>query len=306
MGKLINIGSLCIDRVYKVPKIAAQGETVTSSSWATFSGGKGLNQSIAAAKAGVSVEHVGCVGADGDGLIAELRKAGISSRFVNVGGAPSGHAVIQVDDGGRNSIVISAGANRQIDSELMQDAILRLEDTDWLLLQNETNGIAEAIELAAQEGKKVAINIAPADERMFDYPLSKVALIIVNELEAMALSSKPSPQLAFDSLIKAYPEIDIVLTLGEEGVLSYRAKDSARKGMGSFNIDATDETAAGDSFIGYLMATLVAGRDLHESITLASAAGALATTIAGAVDSIPSLDAVKTLAGEQELKILDL
>ena len=306
MGKLINIGSLCIDRVYKVPKIAAQGETVTSSSWATFSGGKGLNQSIAAAKAGVSVEHVGCVGADGDGLIAELRKAGISSRFVNVGGAPSGHAVIQVDDGGRNSIVISAGANRQIDSELMQDAILRLEDTDWLLLQNETNGIAEAIELAAQEGKKVAINIAPADERMFDYPLSKVALIIVNELEAMALSSKPSPQLAFDSLIKAYPEIDIVLTLGEEGVWSYRAKDSARKGMGSFNIDATDETAAGDSFIGYLMATLVAGRDLHESITLASAAGALATTIAGAVDSIPSLDAVKTLAGEQELKILDL
>ena len=181
-----------------------------------------------------------------------------------------------------------------------------MEDTDWLLLQNETNGIAEAIELAAQKGKKVAINIAPADERMFDYPLSKVALIIVNELEAMALSSKPSPQLAFDSLIKAYPEIDIVLTLGEEGVWSYRAKDSARKGMGSFKVDATDETAAGDSFIGYLMATLVAGRDLHESITLASAAGALATTKAGAVDSIPSLDAVKTLAGEQELKVLDL
>ena len=173
-------------------------------------------------------------------------------------------------------------------------------------MQNETNGIAEAIELAARKGKKVAINIAPADERMFDYPLSKVALIIVNELEAMALSSKSSPQLAFDSLIKAYPEIDIVLTLGEEGVWSYRAKDSARKGMGSFKIDATDETAAGDSFIGYLMATLVAGRDLHESITLASAAGALATTKAGAVDSIPSLDEVKTLAGEQELKVLDL
>ena len=225
---------------------------------------------------------------------------------MKVGVAPSGHAVIQVDEEGRNSIVISAGANRELDSELIQDAILRLEDTDWLLLQNETNGIAEAIELAAQKGKKVAINIAPADERMFDYPLSKVALIIVNELEAMALSSKSSPQLAFDSLIKAYPEIDIVLTLGEEGVWSYRAKDSARKGMGSFKIDATDETAAGDSFIGYLMATLVAGRDLHESITLASAAGALATTKAGAVDSIPSLDEVKTLAGEQELKVLDL
>ena len=148
MGKLINIGSLCIDRVYKVPKIATQGETVTSASWATFSGG--------------------------DSLIAELGKAGISSRFVKVGVAPSGHAVIQVDEEGRNSIVISAGANRELDSELIQDAILRLEDTDWLLLQNETNGIAEAIELAAQKGKKVAINIAPADERMFDYPLSKV------------------------------------------------------------------------------------------------------------------------------------
>ena len=97
-----------------------------------------------------------------------------------------------------------------------------------------------------------------------------------------------------------------MLTLGDEGVWSYRAKDSARKGMGSFKIDATDETAAGDSFIGYLMATLVAGRDLHDSITLASAAGALATTKAGAVDSIPSLDEVKTLAGEQELKVLDL
>ena len=306
MGKLINIGSLCIDRVYKVPKIATQGETVTSLSWDTFSGGKGLNQSIAAAKAGALVEHVGCIGSDGDSLIAELGKAGIASRFVKVGVAPSGHAVIQVDEDGRNSIVISAGANRELDSELIQDAILRLEDNDWLLLQNETNGIAEAIELAAQEGKKVAINLAPADKRMFDYPLSKVALIIVNELEAMALSSKPSPQLAFDWLINAYPKIDIVLTLGEEGVWSYRAKDSARKGMGSFNIDATDETAAGDSFIGFLMAMLVAGRDLHESITLASAAGALATTKAGAVDSIPSLDAVKILAGEQDLKTLDL
>ena len=155
---------------------------------------------------------------------------------MKVGVAPSGHAVIQVDEEGRNSIVISSGANRELDSELIQDAILRLEDTDWLLLQNETNGIAEAIELAAQKGKKVAINIAPADERMFDYPLSKVALIIVNELEAMALSSKSSPQLAFDSLIKAYPEIDIVLTLGEEGVWSYRAKDSARKGMAVHSI----------------------------------------------------------------------
>ena len=151
----------------------------------------------------------------------------------------------------------------------------------------------------------MAINIAPADERMFDYP-SKVALIIVNELEAMALSSKSSPQLAFDSLIKAYPEIDIVLTLGEEGVWSYRAKDSARKGMGSFKIDATDETAAGDSFIGYLMATLVAGRDLHESITLASAAGALATTKAGAVDSIPSLDAVRTPCRRSRSRRMDL
>ena len=183
---------------------------------------------------------------------------------------------------------------------------MRLEDTDWLLLQNETNGIAEAIELAAQEGKKVAINIAPADERMFDYPLSKVALIIVNELEAMALSSKPSPQLAFDWLINAYPKIDIVLTLGEEGVWSYRARDAVRKGVGSFDIDATDETAAGDSFIGYLMAMLVAGRALDGSITLASAAGALATTKAGAVDSIPTLDSVKTLVGGQELKTLDI
>ena len=306
MGKLINIGSLCIDRVYKVPKIAAQGETVTSESWATFSGGKGLNQSIAAAKAGASVEHVGCVGSDGDSLIAELGKAGISSRFVKIGSAASGHAVIQVDDEGRNSIVISAGANGELDSELIQDAVLRLEGNDWLLLQNETNGIAEAIELAAQEGKQVAINIAPADERMFDYPLSNVSLIILNEIEAMALSSQFSPRLAFDFLINAYPEIDIVLTLGEEGVWFYRAKDSVCRGMGSFDIDAVDETAAGDSFIGYLMAMLVGGRALDESITLASAAGALATTQPGAVNSIPSLDAVKTLAGEQGLKTLDI
>ena len=124
MGKLINIGSLCIDRVYKVPKIAAQGETVTSASWATFSGGKGLNQSIAAAKAGASVEHVGCIGSDGDSLIAELGKAGISSGFVKIGSAASGHAVIQVDEEGRNSIVISAGANRELDSKLIKDAVL--------------------------------------------------------------------------------------------------------------------------------------------------------------------------------------
>ena len=141
---------------------------------------------------------------------------------------------------------------------------------------------------------------------MFNYPLSKVALIIVNELEAMALSSQSSPRLAFDWLINAYPAIDIVLTLGEEGVWFYRAKDSLRKGMGAFNVHPADETAAGDSFIGYLMAMLVTGGALDESITLASAAGALAATRPGAVDSIPALDSVKTLVGEQDLNILDI
>ena len=138
-------------------------------------------------------------------------------------------------------------------------------------MQNETNGIAEAIELAARKGKKVAINIAPADERMFDYPLSKVALIIVNELEAMALSSKSSPQLAFDSLIKAYPEIDIVLTLGERGLV-LPGEGLCAQGNGFIQDRCNGRDSSWRFFYRLLDGNASGWEDLHESITLASAA----------------------------------
>lgn len=301
MGKLINIGSLCIDYVYALPEIVSQGVTLAATSREVFAGGKGLNQSIAAAKAGCQVHHIGAVGDDGQMLVDTLSESGVDTGLLTRQSGPSGHAMIQVNPAGQNAIVIAGGTNRSLSRSLLDQAIAAAQEGDWLLLQNETNEIAYAIEQGAHSAARVAINIAPADERIHSYPLHLVDVLVVNIAEACALAGEDDLQRAFTVLAARFPSTTLVLTEGADGL---QVNDAGRHVRASaYSVSPVDETAAGDAFVGYLLARLVAGSDIEAALRLASAAGALATTRPGAAPSIPSLDEVQHLADNQDITL---
>ena len=285
MPKLINLGSLCVDNVYSVDTIATVGETVASRNHAVFPGGKGLNQSLAASKAGAEVHHIGCVGEDGDWLKEVLAEAGVNVGNVRRIETPTGHAVIQVDSTGQNSIVISGGANRSIQVLDRDVAFALLQPGDWLLLQNEINDIEAVLKEAGDRDVNVAFNVAPVDGREQNYRLDAVRLLIVNEVEAAALARKTVPDAALDALCSRFPMAHIVFTLGREGLL--HGIGGHREKLAAYRVEAVDETAAGDAFVGYLMAGLLSGEEYAKALLLGSAAGALAVTQEGAASSIP-------------------
>lgn len=287
MPKLVNLGSLGIDHVYSVDHITGAGETLASDSHDVFPGGKGSNQSIAAAKAGAEVIHVGCIGPDGDMLIDVLRDSNVDVNDVRVGDIATQHAVIQVDRQGQNAIVIFGGANRTINQHDRDAALAKIEPGDWLLLQNEINDLEQILDQAAERKVSVAFNVAPVDGREKGYDYSRVGLLIVNEVEAASLAGEHDPARAFDVLTTRYPDMIVLLTLGRDGGI-YGGSTHPRVVYQAHTVDAVDETAAGDTFIGYFMAEWLKSQNLAKAVEDASAAGAIAVTKPGAASSIPS------------------
>ena len=298
MPKLVNLGSLCIDNVYSVPNITAAGETVASLEYAVHAGGKGLNQSLAAARAGARVAHVGCVGPDGRWLKQQLVQAGVDVTALREADSPSGHAVIQVNPSGENAIVITGGANRTLEDTDVDAAFSLCEPGDWLLLQNEINKMEDIFTIASKRNQKLALNLAPVDERIGNYDLDPVDLLIVNEVEAQALSGESAVDDAFEALCARYPSCDVVVTLGRDGLRYGRGTE--RTALGALEVEAVDETGAGDAFVGYLMAGLLEGQRIQDALIAGSAAGALAATLAGAASSIPDREAVSAMAAAHQ------
>jgi ribokinase len=287
MFDLVNFGSLCIDNVYGVPSIARAGETVTATAQSRFAGGKGLNQSLAAARAGCRVAHVGCIGDDGGLLVDTLWAAGVDIGGIRrVEGVPSGHAVIQVDSAGSNAIVIVGGANRCTTAADLEGALARVAPGGWLLLQNEINDIERALVSARARHVRVAMNLAPADGREGGYDLGSMHLLVVNALEAQALTGESDHERAIDAIASRHPSLELVLTRGHEGLVWARGAQRLR--LGAFRVTAVDETAAGDAFTGHLLTAWIRGASRQDALVHASAAGALAVTRAGAAPSIPT------------------
>jgi ribokinase len=300
MARLINLGSLCIDHVYRVPNLAGSGETVASTSHQLFPGGKGLNQSLAAARAGVQVSHFGCVGDDGAMLLDVLTAAGVNVDGVRkLPGQVSGHAVIQVNTRGENAIVIAGGTNRAIQQNDVLRALDAVGPGDWLLLQNEINDLPRVLELAGSSSARVAFNLAPVDGRESLYDLSVIDLLIVNEVEAAALTGvgRAEPEKALAVLRDRYPTMTTILTLGGLGLVYCDAGGPISQ-MDAFAADAVDETAAGDAFIGFCLGGLLQGCSLQQSLRQGSAAGALAVTREGAAASIPTAAEVQRLLSQ--------
>ncbi len=297
---ILNVGSLCIDHVYSVPQLSPPGHTIASTDYQIFPGGKGLNQSLAAARAGARVSHFGCVGPDGNLLLDTLTEADVNTSAVKQLSTASGHAVIQVDAQGQNAIVIHGGANRLLSMAEVAHAIERLEADDWLLLQNEVNDLPTILRTAHTAKCKVALNVAPADADCRTLNLSAVDVLVVNEQEAAMLSGASDENGSLQTLRAKYPTLSIVLTRGVNGLLYDTPNGSGE--LGAFAVDAVDETAAGDAFVGYFLASLAGGEVFEDALLRGSAAGALATTQSGAATSIPSSEKVARLILEADIQ----
>jgi ribokinase len=279
-----NLGSLNVDRVYRVPRIVRAGETLAASSLLEFAGGKGANQSVALARAGAHVVHIGKIGADGLWLRDRLAAEGIDTRTIIVSEAPTGQAIIQVDDRGENSIVLLAGANAKVTPDEIDTALSAAQPGDWLLVQNETSGVALALLRARQKGLHVAFNPAPLDARVADYPLECVDLLCVNETEHEALTNTLSAELP--------AACELLLSLGADGVLLKSPAGEIR--LPACAVQAVDTTAAGDTLLGYYLAGLVQQLSPHDRLSQAIRAAALCVTRPGAMDSIPRLAEVQS------------
>ncbi|NBC10125.1 MAG: ribokinase [Planctomycetes bacterium] len=286
MPEVLNIGSLNIDRVLRVPDIARPGQTIAATSGALFPGGKGANQSVALARAGAAVRHVGRVGHDGRWLVERLADAGVQTDGIVIDPRmQTGQAVIQVADSGQNSIVIDAAANGGITDRQIDEAIAAASPGDVLVLQNETSGVAHAIEAAAAAGLIVALNPAPMSEAVHRYPLGKVSWLIVNEDEGAALAGVDDPRQIVDELTLRHGAA-VVLTRGGSGVVCRQGEQYFEQP--AFAVEAVDTTAAGDTFVGYFVASLVERRPIDQALRRAAKAASLSVTRAGAIDSVPT------------------
>ena len=271
--KVLNFGSLNIDLVYRVRDFVRPGETIPALSFARFAGGKGLNQSIALARAGAPVVHAGAVGADGAFLLDVMRESGVDCSAVAVDReVPSGHAVIQVADSGENSIVLYSGANSRITPGLVASALSHAEPGNILLLQNEISSIPAIMRAAAERHMRIFINPAPMTPMVAEYPLELVDTLIVNETEAEALAACRLPE-----------QVNVLKTLGARGAVY---NDTIH--VPAQRVDrVVDTTAAGDTFIGYFIAEILRGAEVLDAMTTASAASAWCIRHPGASASIP-------------------
>ncbi|MDR1530800.1 MAG: ribokinase [Clostridiales bacterium] len=289
--KILNFGSLNLDYVYSVDHFAAPGETIKCADLKTFCGGKGLNQSIALARAGAAVFHAGFIGANGAVLKNTLTADGVDTSLVRDTDGPDGHAIIQVNSAGENNIIVYGGANRALTPEFINEAADALCEGDIVLMQNETNLTDEIARRGAERGAKIALNPSPIDSWLMEnFPFHLVSYFILNEIEGAALTKETEPDRITSRLLSRFPNAAIILTLGERGAI-YRDK-AQRVYQPAYPARVVDTTAAGDTFAGFFLACVSNGQTAAVSLSLAAAAAAMAVALKGAADSIPNIRAV--------------
>lgn len=284
--KILNYGSINIDVVYSVPYIVRPGETISSRNLQQFAGGKGANQSVALAKAGVEVWHAGKIGEGDNWLKNKLNSFGVKTDFINNYEGSTGQAIIQVTPKAENSIILFGGGNQNIKEEELLQTFSNFDYGDYLVLQNEINLIPKIIKIAKEKGMQICLNPAPFDDSINSWPLDLIDILIVNELEAEGLAGiHGSFEEVLNQLTKQFADTDIVMTVGEAG--AYYGKNKMREHVPITKTKAVDTTAAGDTFLGYYLASRIAGYQVKESMERASKAASITVSRHGAMDSIP-------------------
>lgn len=288
--KIYSIGSLNIDYVYSVDHFVAPGETMSSLDLQLFPGGKGLNQSVALAKAGANVIHGAVVGKEGEFLVDTMKGAGVDVSRLKYVDAPSGHAIIQVNTSGQNCILLYGGTNQALDKEYIEMVLSDAEEGDMVLLQNETNCLDVIFETAKKKGLQIAFNPSPFNDKIKALPLEYVDWWFCNEIEGEELFGSNEPKMISENFIKKYPCSNLILTLGKNGCM-FKNKDLELY-QPIYPVKAVDTTAAGDTFTGYFLTAVAQKKDIATALKLASKASSIAVSRNGASVSIPTADEV--------------
>lgn len=294
--KVLNFGSLNIDYVYSLDHFVQKGETISSDALHIFPGGKGLNQSVALGRAGVTVSHAGAVGKDGDFLLELLKESCVNIKYIQVlEGVQTGTAIIQNDKSGDNCIILYSGANHQITKEQIANTISDFEKGDFLVLQNEINGMDSIVRVAEEKGLKIVLNPSPMNEKILGLPLQYVDYFVLNEVEAAQIlgleniSEKDGEKIVRE-LHNTYPCAKIVLTLGAEGSIYFDGEKLYRQR--AYKTEVVDTTAAGDTFSGFFIAGILRGDTLEQAMDTAARAAGIAISRPGAAPSIPKIEEV--------------
>jgi ribokinase len=297
---ILVFGSLNADLVFQVQTLPRRGETVLCPGYALEPGGKGANQAAAAAKAGARVRMVGHLGNDSFGAVLRqtLAQAGVDCAGVAIADAATGVAVIGVEAGGENQIIVGSGANLATRAAQVADADLRPGVT--LLCQNEVDPAATfaLLERAAARGARPILNLAPAAPVPAPV-LDAIQVLVVNEIEAAMAAGergKTEPQALARNLAKQH-DLTCVVTLGAAGAIACGPGGGWR--IGSLPVEPVDTTGAGDAFVGVLAAALDRALALPEALRRASVAAGLACTRLGAQSSQPT-------TAEIEARLADL
>ena len=292
--KALCFGSLNIDFTYRVDHFVARGETLLSENLQVFSGGKGLNQSVALSRAGLATYHAGAVGEDGRFLLQQLRDAQVDTSCVDVrGDVRTGHAIIQNSPDGDNCILLYGGANQAITRAQIDAVLAQFDAGDLLVLQNEINELAYLMEQAHGRGLRIALNPSPMNEGIAALPLQKVDWLLLNEVEAAQIlgTCVTDGAAAARALREKLPHTAIVLTMGKNG--SYYDDGAQQVYQSAFPVCAVDTTAAGDTYTGYFLAGVAEGLAVQAAMALAAKAAAISVTRPGAAPSIPKREEVE-------------
>ena len=277
MPKIWSFGSINADHAYRVPHIPAPGETIAAREYSLGLGGKGTNQSVAAAKAGATVAHIGLIGPEGLWAKQRLAALGVDTQHINQSETPTGHAIITVDETGENAITIFPGANRAFTDAQLEVLTSVTAPGDLLIFQNETNLQAEAARIAVKQGLIVFYSAAPFSAEATRDVLPHISILLLNEIEAAQLKAA----------VGALPSgITVVVTKGSDGA-DWITPDQTLH-CPAFPVKPVDTTGAGDTFAGYLAAAIAEGQAPEAAMRLASAAAALKVTLKGTADAIPS------------------
>src|SRR5512139_1282138 len=288
-GHIVVVGSINMDLVVRAPHLPQPGETIIGSDFKTFPGGKGANQAVAAARLGGHVKMIGRVGNDafGEQLLQTLRADRIDTTFVQLDtAAPSGVALITVEEAGQNTIVVASGANARVTPADVDAAAAAFAGASVLLLQLECPlpTVRHAIEVARQHQVRVILNPAPS-QPLDAQLLSQIDYLVPNQIELSLLTQAGSPEEGVKRL-KALGVKQVVVTLGGDGAAVF--DDDQAYQLPPHQVNVVDTTAAGDAFVGGFAVALVESKSTRAAAEWGNAAGALAVTRAGAQPSLPT------------------
>ena len=277
---VFNLGSLNIDYIYTLPHLLVAGETLSATDVEAALGGKGANQSLAIARAGGSIFHAGQIHKDEEAWLSHLADDGVILTHVRRANVATGHAIVMVDAlSGENQIVLSPGANDRLPLDMIAPFLASALPQDWALSQNETNLTTSFLTAAKNKGMKICYSAAPFVAEITASLLPLVDLLIVNHIEAAALTAHQG--CSADAL--GVPHL--IITSGAKGA-DYCGD------QGSFHVSApkvepVDTTGAGDTYLGYVLAGIDAGQTMQDAMHDAAQAAALQVARHGASAAIP-------------------